>query len=429
MTTLQRIDELIEQFTCNDIKSQLITPDYISQLNALQRLQKYITKDVIEKEIINSMSETYKLIKFNPLPEEDTGLINLIYCLMVQDSNNKTYEWILRICNPHKHFMIKTKWEVIVMNIVSKHCPNIKLPKIINYSDNIHNKPLIGYQYILMEKLEGIILDNIEENLSQQRKNYLYIKWCNMINELRSIRIPLSTQQIGIWTDETMKKYTCRGVKLKPTNNLIQYHKMYFFDYIIEHLKYSYYNKDYMPSFGNLFTLNTINHLNKSFEKVIDKLITPMQYIIDNNNTYNDDEKQQQWFYLNHNDFHYQNIMVTDNNNQCEIVGLLDWESANISFFPMDIFYISDLDEEWNIPSDIIEKYKPKLDHILYKNLVFDIEDLRNIHRYAKEMIFYTVTLFMEDSPDMNILYQRIKQYKLEAFNDLKQTLINLNCW
>ena len=49
-----------------------------------------------------------------------------------------------------------------------------------------------------MEKITGTSLGQIEEKLSQQRKNHIYIDWCLKIKELRSIPIPLKHQKIGI---------------------------------------------------------------------------------------------------------------------------------------------------------------------------------------------------------------------------------------
>ena len=42
---------------------------------------------------------------------------------------------------------------------------------------------------------------------------------------------------------------------------------MYFFDYIIPHLLYSYYNQQYKPSFGDLFDLKDIKNLQHHLQK------------------------------------------------------------------------------------------------------------------------------------------------------------------
>ena len=164
---------------------------------------------------------------------------------------------------------------------------------------------------------------------------------------------------------------------------------------------------------------------------MIEKWVKPLQDIIDK-------QDNQQWFYLNHNDWHYQNTFVNYNNDdddldKCQIIAILDWEWSEISFFPMDPIFIKDVEDDWQISQDIIDEYSVKyMNHPLFNKMEVDIEILRNVVRGSKEMVFYTVTQFRAEIDILNnnnALYDKIKKYKLEGFQYLKQMLIKLDCW
>ena len=404
---------------CEGIDSMTIHPNYIEQKESLFNVYSLLTKEYVEEHIIIPLG--YNIIDFHEL-KDGGGVINPIFILNVisiNDSGNKE-KWLLRVCNPHKYWINdKTKIEINTMKMISKYCPDIPIPKIIDdsYTNKMGNKCL--FQYILFDFVDGYTLENVQKDLDIKQKHKVFEQLSSFVSSLQ--KIPSDDNQFKIGS--------CLDILVKDNDNIIQYGGLrqdgpsigpfqdiisYFqhhFDWIIHSLLNHYYDNNGNGYKSHLYDLNTINRIKGGFNELISKYIKPLN------------EKHTISYNFNHCDLNASNIMI-DNPKDCNIICIIDWESARFDAFNDDI----------NTLNDYIKEYKLD-DHVemLKTNEISEkLNNLNWIKQYGCDMIFYTITwwgpLLFDKNQDND---QKLKDYIIQesktGFNNLQKKFKEYN--
>ena len=121
------------------------------------------------------------------------------------DDDGEQHQWLLRVCNPHRHWVnVKTQIEVNTMEMVSKHCPNIPLPTIIDDSfRNIHAQNECAFQCILFEFIHGTTMN--EKALNEAQKLKIWKQLASIVESLRSIPVSIVEDPFKIGSCFRMK--------------------------------------------------------------------------------------------------------------------------------------------------------------------------------------------------------------------------------
>ena len=93
----------------------------------------------------------------------DNGFWNPIYFISCEGSN---VELVLKVCNPAWK-SVKTLNEALVIRFVNRYIPECYCPELVSF-DNTGD--LIGLEYILMTRCQGIPLSDIFSQLSREDK-------------------------------------------------------------------------------------------------------------------------------------------------------------------------------------------------------------------------------------------------------------------
>src|SRR3989338_595582 len=107
----------------------------------------------------------------------DNGVVNGIFIVTISSlEDEKKLEFILKLSSPQwRHF--KTLNEVTIMKMLKEMDSNAPIPEIYlseDGSDESSLKELGGYEFILMEKCQGVVLSEIYETLDTDiRKEYI----------------------------------------------------------------------------------------------------------------------------------------------------------------------------------------------------------------------------------------------------------------
>ncbi|RJQ18179.1 hypothetical protein C4573_00470 [Candidatus Woesearchaeota archaeon] len=108
--------------------------------------------------------------------ENDTGVINPLYLV----KTNKGNEYILKLTNK-RYIYYKTLNEATVLDFVKKHT-KIPVPGVFLF-DCIGKE--IGYEYILMEKMQGDNLSKIYKKITKKKKEVYLDELANYVSQLR----------------------------------------------------------------------------------------------------------------------------------------------------------------------------------------------------------------------------------------------------
>ncbi|KAJ5078014.1 aminoglycoside phosphotransferase-related-related [Anaeramoeba ignava] len=137
-----------------------------------------ITLDQVEKlfkkeKIIDSSNHCIEMSRFN------NGVINYVY--LIKTSSND--EFVLRVRTPEKVWdTIKTENEVAIHKFVLENT-TIPIPKIYSFS-SIPDE-ILGYEYIIMEKKEGVRIATIWNSLNQEKKEIILLQIVDILAQLR----------------------------------------------------------------------------------------------------------------------------------------------------------------------------------------------------------------------------------------------------
>lgn len=140
---------------------------------SLKKHEIQIFEDSISKLLnkINEELQTYERL------DDDKSFCNPIYSITSKSGK----EYILKVINPlEKWKKKKTINEVFAIKLIEQKT-NVPVPKIYDYSSECNE---IGYEYILMEKIEG---NNLTEKFSQNKINYLK-QIANFVAEFQKIK-------------------------------------------------------------------------------------------------------------------------------------------------------------------------------------------------------------------------------------------------
>ncbi|KAJ5068174.1 aminoglycoside phosphotransferase-related-related [Anaeramoeba ignava] len=134
---------------------------------------KEVEKLLLEEKLIDSSVKCTELIRFN------TGVLNFVY--LIKTSCEK--EFVLRIRTPGKIWKrIKTENEVAIHKFLNEKS-TITIPKILAFSSDPNSA--FGFEYMILEKKEGVLLESIWKSLTKEQKKTVLIQIVDFLVELR----------------------------------------------------------------------------------------------------------------------------------------------------------------------------------------------------------------------------------------------------
>lgn len=111
------------------------------------------------------------------------GAFNKIYQI---SSCFNAKKYLMRVALPAEPFF-KTESEVATLAYVQKHT-SIPVPDVITYESDAGNE--LGFEWILMEKIEGVPLNNIWETIPFTSKKDLTVQMAEYLAELQNMQFP-----------------------------------------------------------------------------------------------------------------------------------------------------------------------------------------------------------------------------------------------
>jgi hypothetical protein len=112
------------------------------------------------------------------------GAFHRLYCI---SSNLTAVKYLMRVALPVDPFY-KTESEVATMEYVRKHS-SMPVPRIIAYTSSASNE--LGFEWILMEKVDGVPLNDVWEAMPFDSKADLTVGFAGFMKQLRACRFPL----------------------------------------------------------------------------------------------------------------------------------------------------------------------------------------------------------------------------------------------
>ena len=383
---------LLIEITDEELKS-LNCPTYEEQEKEWEKIEKQLTTDKI-KILLESIN--YEYIQMNFF-KNTLGVINKIYIIEVKEkkiSFNKK-ELILRINNPHLFWKKRRNQnEVSIMKYIKQNTI-IPVPEILSYS-NDPLKSILGCEYILMEKVPGIILSNIidkinADELSDNIINQM-ISYYKILREIKTEK--MDKNKIGCFKkDLEITDLIFDGPIVKISNN--------YLEYIVQQLNFAIEESKKIRKF---------KILGEKLENLKNKLIEVVNSNpLVNNLNFNDEMT------VIHGDLNSTNILIDPNTNL--VTGILDWEFASHNFDSIEYHFI----ESWFDKEEDKEKITNKMQSIIngmdwYKKPYgFEIRKyFNNLAAEANQMGFYVSSWFNKDWKDKNLA---VRAYLNSEFN------------
>ena len=93
----------------------------------------------------------------------------------------------MRVALPVDPFY-KTESEVATIEYVRKHS-TMSVPRIISYTSSASNE--LGFEWILMEKLDGVPLNDVWDAMPFNSKVDLTVKFAGFMKQLQACKFPL----------------------------------------------------------------------------------------------------------------------------------------------------------------------------------------------------------------------------------------------
>ncbi|RTE84777.1 hypothetical protein BHE90_000531 [Fusarium euwallaceae] len=106
------------------------------------------------------------------------GAFHRLYCL---SSKHTTAEYLMRIALPVDPFF-KTESEVATMDYVKRNS-SIPVPEVIAYASSASNE--LGFEWILMERVQGVPLDQVWDTMPFEAKMHLTAELAHSLKTLR----------------------------------------------------------------------------------------------------------------------------------------------------------------------------------------------------------------------------------------------------
>jgi len=237
-------------------------------------------KQIIEKEF------NAKTLEIKRITE---GFSHYMYLVKI---NLEPFEVLIRFSNNNKKESVGLSKEQYVIETLRKN--NIPAPKIY-----VFNK-----EYMILEKLSGIRLDTIWDNLNKQEKIQITKEIGILLKQIHSIKLPKfgKIESKGTIKSDVAFEFRQMGEKIEFNKFLRQW---------------------LMDHFEDIARMSTYDHISNEF------LIKMFSFLMKNKNTIKSDQEPT----LIHGDYHTGHIFVTKINNEYKITGLIDFEFA-ISYSP-----------------------------------------------------------------------------------------------
>lgn len=425
LNSLKVVTQLISIFSheinckCNKPFKLQTHPDFLHQIKQYNKIDEIINQDLIEKEIIIPLG--FKIKSFKKIINGG-GVINHIYFIDVLSlQTNIISHWLLRISNSHSFWINhKTKWEITILNIIKNHCKNIikiLIPNIIDYSSNINNKPLIGFEYILFQReINCETLENIQNKLSYNEKENIFKELCNIVHSIRNISLNKNKIKIGTFKDILMNEHNpilCDGPYVGPFTSIKEFFSKNI-EFTIKQLNYEMNINCYNHSkykYHNKSNIKNIIQLLKDFMKSDTILNLDIQYL--------KLQKINQISFINHNDLNPSNILIDKNSKK--ICCIIDWESSFVNPFGKDVNELLYYHKKWKLDClDLIPKPTKFEDTIMGLQL-YDVK------QYACDSWFYTVSWwspFIRENRDIKCYIQDESKTGLTNLQNILQNIL-----
>ncbi len=249
-------------------------------MKSLVKVSNRNIRDVLDR--VNTRPKSVRLF--------DNGFINPIYFVKTTDNR----ELVFRVTNPLRSWRkLKTLNEVTCINFLKENT-GIPVPNILDYS---LDTKLIGYEYMLYEKIPGRPLSEIYSRSSGQQKREYLSQVAGMIVQMKRFRF----DRIGSF-QENMKIGPDVDTGKGPFDDVNSYFKAVLNKYIRD-MKFVPETRDYAPRFRRFKT------------KVLSGYNPRLEYV------------------FTHNDLSSKNFLVKDG----KITGLIDFEWAGSFPYTNDI--------------------------------------------------------------------------------------------
>jgi aminoglycoside phosphotransferase (APT) family kinase protein len=327
----ENYEEIIfNEITDNELKS-LECPTFDEQEKEWKNITKLVDADRL-KQLLEPLG--FRLISYD-LFNDSYGVINKIYFLTVNDEqNNKEKKLILRINNPHKFWKNRRSSNEIALMKHLKNHTSIPVPKIYSYSNNAKTS-ILGFEYILMEFLNGKVLQDVLPANSRDLDEKIIDQMLNFIKELKSIKIV--PNKIGCFDiNMNVSNIVQDGPTIEPSETYLDYLNQQISWSIKEMKKYKRYQK--------------IAHDYENFQINLNEIVK--QNVCLNNLDF-DDEKC-----VFHGDLNSSNILIDPDT--LVITGILDWEFGMHGFDPSEF----DFFKHWFDSKDDNEKIDEIINNI-----------------------------------------------------------------
>ena len=275
---------------------------------------------------LNEEIQTYERL------DDDKSFCNPIYSITSKSGR----EYILKVINPlDKWKKKKTINEVFTIKLIEQKT-NVPVPKIYDYSSECDE---IGFEYILMEKIEG---NNLTEKFSQDKMNYLK-QIANFVEEFQKIKF----NKIGS-LNEKYEVVEDLDIGAGPFNYFKEWAQATIQRRLIDLEKTKF--KHYAPRFNE-------------YSKLIDDVSLPIVFC--------------------HSDLELKNFIERNG----KIVGLIDFEWAGAYPYIQDI---SSFEYDYKLNKEELEEFQKILDekNITYK-MPNEVKDTKRIKSLAMVLCSY----------------------------------------
>lgn len=300
-----KYDDLMNEIDDCELKS-LECPTHDCQQTEWDRILTGLDEKI--ERLIESID--CKLVDWNFF-DKSCGVINKIYILNVNKrSDGKNIQLVLRIINPHL-FWKKTRVsnEVAIMSYLKLNT-TIPVPTIVSFSCD-ETTSLLGCEYILMEKMAGVILSELTDKVTADELHETVIdQMIDYFRQLRFIRpVQMEPDKIGSF-DLSLKltNYNQDGPPVPVCDN--------YFQFVDFQLAWASREAKKLKKYQSL--AESIENTRRDLNQVV----TSNKHL---NNLNFDDEMT-----VFHGDLNASNILIDPTTNV--ITGILDWDFSMHGF-------------------------------------------------------------------------------------------------
>jgi aminoglycoside phosphotransferase (APT) family kinase protein len=122
------------------------------------------------------------------------GSFHRLYCI---SSRLTAAKYLMRVALPVDPFF-KTESEVATIEYIRRHS-SIPVPRIVAYASSASNE--LGFEWILMEKIDGVPLDCVWDDMTFNAKMEFTVAFAGYMKQLRELQFPLfgSIYFVDVW--------------------------------------------------------------------------------------------------------------------------------------------------------------------------------------------------------------------------------------